>query len=69
MEEYLESIDAVLGGGQTNRAGCTMVTVRNTATLSITKMTADPSFEEKLYQLLAQDGIVPVVEGSELYEN
>ena len=43
-----------------------MVTFGNTATLSVSKNTIDPSFEEALYELLCRDGLTPVVEGSEL---
>ena len=67
--EHIESMDAVLGTAITNRAGCAVVTFQNTTTFSITKMTADPSFEEKMYDLLCADGITVAVEGSELYEN
>ena len=34
----------------------------------IGKFTADPSFEESLYRLLAAEGLEAVVEGSRLYE-
>ncbi|MGM9641163.1 MAG: hypothetical protein ACI3V3_07325 [Faecousia sp.] len=68
MEAQLESMDFVLGTAITNRAMCALVTVGDAATLSITKMTADPSFEEKLYQLLRADGIEVQAEGSRLYE-
>ncbi len=63
----IESMDFVLGTSVTNRAGCSMVTVNDTATFSIAKMTQDPSFEEKLYDLLCGEGIAVLVEGSELY--
>lgn len=69
LEEHIDSMDFILGSLLTNRASCALVTYNNFATLSIAKMTADPSFEEKLFNLLAADGIIPVVEGSELYEN
>ena len=69
LAEHIESMDFVLGGALTNRASCAMVTFNNTVTFSISKCTADPSFEEKLYELLASDGVTPVVEGSMLYEN
>jgi len=69
LREYVESMDFVLGSARTNRASCAMVSYGNTATLSISKFTADPSFEEKLYELLESDGISPIVEGSELYGN
>jgi len=65
---HIDSMDFVLGGALTNRASCSMVTFGKTATLSISKCTADPSFEEKLYGLLISDGVTPVVEGSELHE-
>jgi len=62
----IDSMDFVLGASITNRASCAMVTFGDTATLSVTKNTADPSFEEALYELLCRDGLTPVVEGSEL---
>ena len=67
LAQYIDSMDFVLGGAQINRAACAMVTFGNTATLSISKCTADPSFEEKLFDLFVSNGITPVVEGSELY--
>lgn len=65
--EYVQSMDFVLGTAMTNRAECTLVTVGNVATFSISKMTADPSFEEKMDSLLRRDGIEPSIEGSEYY--
>lgn len=67
LTEYIDSMDFVLGVSETNRAACSMVTFGNTATLSISKMTADPSFEEKLYKLLTAEGLAPDMEGSVLY--
>ena len=67
--ECIESMDFVLGTAITNRAGCAAVTVNGTATFSITKMTVDPTFEEKMYELLAADGISAAAEGSGYYEN
>ncbi len=69
ISEHIESMDFVLGTAITNRASCAAVTVNNTATFSVTKMTADPTFEEKMYELLTSDGIDAVVEGSCLYED
>ena len=69
LAEYIDSMDFVLGGALTNRASCAMVTFGDTATLSISKCTADPSFEERLYSLLESDGVTPIVEGSELHES
>lgn len=62
----VDSMDFVLGASSINRASCSMVTFGNTATLSVSKNTADPSFEEALHELLCRDGLTPVVEGSEL---
>ena len=67
--EQIDSMDFVLGTAITNRACCAMVTFGNTATFSITKMTADPTFEEQLYHLLQTDGVAVHVEGSELLED
>ena len=67
--EHIESMDFVLGTVITNRASCSMVTVNDTATFSINKMTVDPTFEEKMYELLVSDGIIAVVEGSQFYES
>jgi hypothetical protein len=64
----VESMDFVLGTAITNRVSCSMVTVGDTATLTIAKNTADPSFEEALYALLMRDGAEPQVEGSDLFE-
>lgn len=65
----IESMDFVLGTAISNRACCSLVTFGSTATLSITKMTADPTFEEHLYHLLTADGVTLRAEGSLLYEN
>jgi len=62
----IDSMDFVLGAAINNRVSCSMVTFGNTATLSVSKNTADPSYEEALYDLLCRDGLTPVVEGSEL---
>ena len=64
----IDSMDFVLGTAITNRAGCAMVTVNNMATFSITKMTPDPTFEEKIYELLTEDHITVTAEGSGIYE-
>ena len=61
-------MDFVLGTSVTNRVSTAMITVNNVTTLSITKRTIDPSYEEKLYELLTADGINIEVEGSDVYE-
>ena len=65
--EHIESMDFSLGAQMTNRLACTAITCGNVSTFTISKMTADPTFEEKMYQLLLDDGIAVAVEGSEYY--
>ncbi len=67
MEPYVEKMDFVLGTVAINRVACSMVTVGDTATFSITKLTADPSFEERMRALLTENGISMRITGSELY--
>ncbi|MDO4572094.1 MAG: hypothetical protein Q4C13_01905 [Clostridia bacterium] len=67
MAAHVESMDFVLGTAPGNRAGCALITLGSAATLSISKNTADPSFEEKLLELLEADGLDIRVEGSALY--
>jgi hypothetical protein len=38
-------------------------------TFSISKMTADPTFEDRMYKLLCDDGLKVEVEGSDYYAN
>lgn len=64
---YVDSMDFVLGTAMTNRAECSLVTVGNVATFSISKLTTDPSFEEKMESLLRRDGIALTIEGSGYY--
>ena len=68
IAKKVESMDVVLGTTISNRAGCSVVTVNGVTTFSINKMTIDPSFEEKMYELLTKDGIKVSVEGSDYYE-
>ncbi len=69
LEKCIESIDIILGQSLSNRANCSLVTYNNISTLTITKMTKDPSFEENLYKFLIDDGNIIDVEGSPLYED
>ncbi len=68
MTPYVDHYEIILARSSKNRASCSLVTYQNTATLSIGKFTADPSFEETLYRLLAAEGLEASVEGSALYE-
>ena len=65
--EHIDSMDFCLGAQVTNRLACTAITCAGIATFSISKMTLDPTFEEKMYQLLLADGIETTVEGSDYY--
>lgn len=65
--EHIESMDFCLGAQDMNRLACSLVTCGKVSTFSISKMTQDPTFEEKMYALLMQDGINVTVEGSEFY--
>lgn len=69
VSKHIESMDFVLGTATINRAKCSLVTFNDTATFSIAKLTVDPSFEEKMYDLLCMEGIEVRVEGSDLYAN
>ncbi len=69
LSKYVLSMDAAMGPAISNRASSALVTLGNTATLSITKITADPTFEETLYGLLVADAVSLTVEGSALYED
>ena len=65
--EHIEYMDFCLGAQQLNRLACAVVTFGNVTTFSISKMTADPTFEDRMYQFLTDDGITVEVEGSEFY--
>ena len=69
MSPHIEKFDFVIGAGSTNRAACAIGTFGNTTVFSILKLTADPSFEEKICQLLSDYGIRPRVSGSAVYES
>ena len=66
MEQFIDRFDFVLGGGSVQRAGCSVVSYGNKTVFSISKHTADPSFEERLLKLITEAGIPVTVEGSEI---
>lgn len=68
MAEQIDKFDFVLCPGGNSRASCGLISFENKSVFTITKTTTDPSFEEKLLQLLRNDGLTVNVEGSELYE-
>ena len=65
--KHIESMDFCLGAQVLNRLACAAATINNVTTLSISKMTVDPTFEEQMYKLLSEDGIEVTVEGSDYY--
>jgi hypothetical protein len=67
LHEYVEKYDFILGSSTVCRANCGLITYNDRMVFSITKSTADPTFEEKLYELLTEDGIDVEVTGSALY--
>ena len=69
LSEHIESMDFLLGTASTNRTECTLVTVRDNTTFTVTKNTKDPTFEEKMYDLLIKEGIAVEAEGSGYYED
>lgn len=67
MAEHIEYMDFCLGAQEVNRLACSAITFGGITTFTISKMTADPTFEERFYKLLCDDGIETSVEGSEYY--
>lgn len=65
--EHIDSMDFCLGAPALNRLACAVVTFGGVTTFSITKMTPDPTFEEKMFKFLTEDGLDIRVEGSEYY--
>ena len=66
---YIKSLDFALGTSFYNRVSCSAVTVNNVTSFTIVKHTLDPSFEEEMYRLLANDSLEILVEGSDIYED
>ncbi len=69
MAEEIESLDFVLGPSDINGAMCTLITLGNKSTFTVTKSTVDPSFENEIFRILKEDGIDAAAEGSEIYGN
>lgn len=65
---YIDSMDFVLGTGITNRAACSLVTYNNVSVFSVTKYTADPTFEESMNRLLKTENVRFTVEGSRIWK-
>lgn len=67
LTPHIEKMDFCLGAQMTNRLACTAITFGSNSTFTVSKMTQDPAFEEKMYKLLVADGLDVLVEGSEFY--
>ncbi|MCQ2087029.1 MAG: hypothetical protein MJZ37_03030 [Bacilli bacterium] len=69
MAKEVLGMDFILGTSFFHRAQVTGCAVNGVTTLSISKYTKDPSFEERLYNIFKDDGLDVVVEGSEYNGN
>ena len=67
MAAHVKKMDFVLGTVALSRAAVSMVSANGTATVSVAKLTTDPSFEERMLVLLKELGLDVKVSGSELY--
>jgi hypothetical protein len=67
LAEHVDCMDFVLGPSSCHRADCAMITFGKTAVFTISKMTADPTFEEQLCRSLLEDDIEVLIERSPLY--
>ena len=68
MKPFVTKMEFLLGPSTVNRVGCSMVSYGDTAVFSVSKNTGDPTFEERIYRLLQEEGIDCTVTGSEYYE-
>ena len=66
--EHIKDMEFTLGASKTNKALCAVITYNGITTITVTKNTASPIFEEKMCALLEKEGLAPTVEGSPLYE-
>ena len=65
----IESMDFILGTSDKNRVSSGLISVNGVTTLTVTKKTVDPSYEETLYNILLSEGVDFTVEGSDVYES
>lgn len=68
MDEHIKKFDFVLGPPITNRNACTVATYGDLTIITITKITRDKRFEQKLFKLLAGFDNAIKVYGSRNYE-
>ena len=68
MSRYIQKFDFVLGSPLTNRNACTIATFEELTIITITKISKDKRFEQKLIKLLTDFGNDIKVYGSKTYE-
>ncbi len=68
IQPYIQGFDFVLGTCVVSRASCSMVSFGDNTTLSISKITKDPSFEERIIALSNTLGLNPKVTETSIYE-
>lgn len=64
---HVVKLDFVLGTCEQSRAACSMVTLGDRAVLTVTKLTEDPAFENRLTELFEVAGVPVRLSGSMLY--
>ena len=69
MEEYIESFDAMFLPEAPNKATSTLVSFKGRTRFTIVKNVIDDRYENKLYELLKEEGLDPKVYGSITYES
>ena len=69
MAEKIEHYDFLLVPARPNRASCTLISFKDRIRFTVSKSTADPSFEEEVYRIFEEDGLDFRLEGSEEYES
>ncbi len=65
---HIQGFDFVLGTCVVSRASCSMVSFGNNTTLSISKITKDPCFEERVGAISRQLGLDPMVVETSIYD-
>ncbi len=64
MAEEISHFDFLLSPSYPTKVTCSLVSFKDKARLTISKATLDPSFEDRLYEILTEDGITIKAEGS-----
>ncbi len=68
IEQYIQGFDFVLGTCVVSRASCSMVSFNGKTTLSVSKITKDPSFEDRIKALSMELGLEPEITETSIYE-